>query len=230
MRMRNSSSNGSKCKSLACSLIAISSTMFSSLRTGALSARAVDVVQVDRAVGADAGGGGGQLGVVLQRRDDALDALGALAVVALERRGHRRLGRHDDADVEAQERPQLVLHAQVLRIAHGDGERVAVELDGDDAIHLGHRRGDHRQHVGLDREVAERDRVQRQLLGQRLGELIVVDQAHVDGHFAQQLAGVLVLLIDQQLLLLVGDETQVDQDLSDAAMGHVRRSQRLRVE
>ncbi len=43
------------------------------------------------------------------------------------------------------------------------------------------------------------DGLQRQLLGQRLGELLLVDQAHVDGDLAQQLAGMLMLLIDQQL-------------------------------
>ena len=32
--------------------------------------------------------------------------------------------------------------------------------------------------------------------------------------------GCCVLLIDQQLELLVGDEAQVDQDLSDATMCH----------
>jgi hypothetical protein len=50
--------------------------------------------------------------------------------------------------------------------------------------------------------------------------MLLGDEAHVDGDFAQQLARVLSLLIDQQLLLLVGDETHVDQDLSDAAMCH----------
>jgi hypothetical protein len=32
----------------------------------------------------------------------------------------------------------------------------------------------------------------------------------------------LMLLIDEQLLLLIGDETHVDEDLSDAAVGHGR--------
>ena len=54
MRMRNSSSNGSKWMSLAWSLMASSSTMFSSLRTGALSARASALGQVERAVAASA--------------------------------------------------------------------------------------------------------------------------------------------------------------------------------
>ncbi len=45
MRILNSFSKGSKCKSLAWSLIASSSTMFSSFRTGALSARASTLVR-----------------------------------------------------------------------------------------------------------------------------------------------------------------------------------------
>ena len=60
---------------------------------------------------------------------------------------------------------------------------------------------------------------QVQLLGEGLGELIVVDQAHVLGDLAQQLAGALLLLFEQQFELLVGDVTEVDQDLSDAAYG-----------
>ena len=103
------------------------------------------VVEIDRPIGANAGRRRGQIGIVLQRGDDALHAVGALAVVPLQRRSHRRLGRHHHANVEAQKRPQLVLHAQVLRIAHGDGERIAIELDRDDSIHLRHRRRDHRQ-------------------------------------------------------------------------------------
>ena len=45
MRILNSCSKGSKCKSLSRSLMAISSTMFSSLRTGALSASASTLVK-----------------------------------------------------------------------------------------------------------------------------------------------------------------------------------------
>ena len=45
------------------------------------------------------------------------------------------------------------------------------------------------------------------------------------GDLAQQLARVLLLLFEQQLQLLIGDEPQIDQDLSDAAMCHVMRVQ-----
>ena len=55
-----------------------------------------DAGEVDRAAG-HLRGRGGQLGVLLHRGDDALDALGVLAVVALQRGEHRRLGGDDDA-------------------------------------------------------------------------------------------------------------------------------------
>ena len=40
------------------------------------------------------------------------------------------------------------------------------------------------------------------------------------GDLAQQFAGPLLLLFEQHLQLIVGDETQVDQDLSDATNRH----------
>jgi hypothetical protein len=60
-----------------------------------------------------------------------------------------------------------------------------------------------------------------ELFGQGLGELIVVDQTHVLRDLAKQLASALMLLFEEQFELVVGDVTEVDQDLSDAALGHV---------
>ena len=80
------------------------------------------------------------------------------------------------------------------------------------------------EHLGVDVQVGERDDAEVQLFGERLGELIVVDQAHVHGDLAEHLAGTLLLLFDEQFELLVGDIAEVDQDLSDAALGHGRVS------
>ena len=74
--------------------------------------------------------------------------------------------------------------------------------------------------------LVNRRNLKRQLLAQRLGQLLLVDEPHVDRYFAQQLTRMLVLLIDQQLLLLIGDEPHVDQNLSNAAMCHVMRISR----
>ena len=85
MRILNSFSNGSKCKSLAWSLMASSSTMLSSLRTGALSARASTLVRSIGAVLLQGLGGRGQRRRPLHVGDQRLDALAARGVVAVQR-------------------------------------------------------------------------------------------------------------------------------------------------
>ncbi len=62
-----------------------------------------------------------------------------------------------------------------------------------------------------------RDDLHAHLLGEGLGELLVVDQAHLLGDLAEQLAGTLLLLFEQHFELVVGDEAEVDQNLSDAS-------------
>ena len=54
---------------------------------------------------------------------------------------------------------------------------VAVAADRDDPVHLRHRLADPLDHVGRDLLVLERDRLQVHLLGQRLDQLIVAEQA-----------------------------------------------------
>ena len=103
MRILNSFSNGSKCKSLAWSLIASSSTMFSSLRTGALSARASTLVRSTRGGLLHRLDRRGQLGVLLHVGDQRLDALAARRVVALQRLEHLLLGADHRLDVVARE-------------------------------------------------------------------------------------------------------------------------------
>jgi len=44
--------------------------------------------------------------------------------------------------------------------------------------------------------------------------------AHIHSDLSDQLTGALVLFFDNQLELLVGDISEVDQDLAKAAKGH----------
>ena len=53
----------------------------------------------------------------------------------------------------------------------------------------------------------------------QLGELVLATGA--DALSIEQLAGALMLLFKEQFELVVGDVTEVDQDLSDAALGHL---------
>jgi hypothetical protein len=64
------------------------------------------------------------------------------------------------------------------------------------------------------------DHLHAHLLGQGLRELLVGDQPHFFGDLAQQFTGVLLLLLQQHLELLVVDEAQVDENLTDATDCH----------
>ena len=220
MRILNSFSNGSKCKSLAWSLMAIRRTMFKSLRTGALSARASAPVRSSTPF-SRAAAAAGQVDVLLHVGDQRLDALAAGGIVPRQGLEHVLLRRHHRPHVATQEAPQLVDHRQLLRIAHGDRERVLLELDGHDAVELGHGLGDHGQHVGRHDQLGQADHLQAHLLGQTLHEVLVAQQAHADGHLAEQLGGPLPLLLEDHLHPVFGEETEVDQDLSDASQCHV---------
>ena len=90
----------------------------------------------------------------------------------------------------------------------------------DDAIHLGHRVGDRADDLLVQLDFGQVDHLHVHLLGQRLAELLVGDQPHVLGDLAQQFAGPLLLLFQQRLQLVVGDEAQIDQNLSDTPDGH----------
>ena len=59
------------------------------------------------------------------------------------------------------------------------------------------------------------------MFGQGLGQLLVADVAEILGQLAQQFAGALLLLIEQLFQLLVGDEAQVDENLTDPPQCHV---------
>ncbi len=97
----------------------------------------------------------------------------------------------------------------------------SLKLDGHDAVQLRHRLGDVREHVGRDHHVAEADHRHAHLLAQGLGQLLVGDQPHAHGDLPEHLAGPLLLLLQQHLQLLVAEEAQVDQDLTDTPNRHV---------
>ncbi len=192
--------------------------MLSSLRTGAVG-QGFDAGQVDGPVVLQRLGGGGQFLVGVHVRHQALDAF-ARCVVAVERFENVALGGHHGTNLVAQKRAQLVLDGEILRIAQGDGQRVVAKADGHDAIHLGHGVGDQPQHVGRHDRIGQMDDLHVPLLGQSLGQLLLVDEILSLGNLAQQLPGMLLLFFQQRFELLVGDETEVDQDLSDATNRH----------
>ncbi len=90
--------------------------------------------QFDRTVPGQRLGRCRQVLILVQRIDDAFQALIIPRVVLVERLLHLAFGGHDRANFEAQERPHLVLNSQVLRIAGGDRQQVVFELDRNDPI------------------------------------------------------------------------------------------------
>ena len=116
----------------------------------------------------------GQLHVGLHVGDEALDAFRPRRVVPLQRVDDVGFGRHHGPDIVAQKAPQFVDDRQLLRIAHGDRQRVVLEADRNNPVKLGHRLRHVRQDVRGNNDLAEFDHLQTHLLGQRLGHLLVV--------------------------------------------------------
>ena len=220
MRILNSFSNGSKCKSLAWSLMASSSTMFKSLRTGALSARASTLVRSSAPSLLQGLGRRRQRGVLLHVGDQRLDALAPRRVVAVQRPRHVLLRGHHRPDVVAQEAPQLVDDRQLLRIAHGDRQRVVLEADGHDAVELGHGLGDVGQHVGRHHHVGQADHLHAHLLGQPLGQLLVGRSAPCRWRSARTTRPAAAAAPPGALQPVLGEEAEVHQNLSDPPQGH----------
>jgi hypothetical protein len=62
-----------------------------------------------------------------------------------------------------------------------------------------------------------------------LGELLVVDEAHALGDPAEHFVRALLLFFQQDLELVVADEPEVDEDLTDASNGQGESSARFSV-
>ena len=123
-------------------------------------------------------------------------------------------------DVVAEQSAEFVGHLNLLRIGRGDREAVALELQRHHAVELGHRLADQADHVGRDLAVVERDEGRAPLLGESLAKLLVGVEAERHPDPPEEFAAASGLLLDHRFELLLVDEPEVDQDLSDALEGH----------
>ena len=181
-----------------------------------------DAGQIQRAFAAQRVGGLFQLCIVFHIGDEAFDAFGAGGVELIQRPLHVALGGDHGFDVVAQQRAELIANGELLRIAHGDGQRVVFKLDGNHAVQLRHRLGNSGQHVGGNFQFAKSDNPHAHLLGERLGQLLFGDVAQRFGNLAQQFARPALLLFQQQLELILRNHPQVDKNLTDATNGHAK--------
>ena len=166
--------------------------------------------------------GSRQVVVLLHVGNHLLDAFAPGRIIPRQGLQHVPLRRHHRPHFATEEAPQLVDDRELLRIAHGDGEHVVLEADGHDAVELGHGLRDHGQNVGGHDQVGQADHLQAHLFAQPLHEVFFAEQAHANGHLAEEFGGPLPLLLKDHLHPLFGEETKVDQDLSDASQCHVR--------
>ena len=135
----------------ALSLIASSSTMFRSLRTGAASA--ISSIASRSIVFSLRPGQRRQALVLLDLLDDVLDALVVAGVEPLDRRHHVGLGRDRPLDLGAQEHPQAVERRRVLRLGHRhrDALVLLVLRDRHDLVGRRHALVDQLGQLGRDR-------------------------------------------------------------------------------
>ena len=104
------------------------------------------------------------------------------------------------------------------RIGHRHCQHAAgvVQLDRQDLVKLAHRLVDqlHRFFLHAEVFVVEADDLHSLLFGQRERELVFGDELHRDGGLAGQFAR-LTMLIEDLPKLVVVDEAEIDEDLSD---------------
>ena len=110
-------------------------------------------------------------------------------------------GQLDDHFVEAEQVAQIVGGANVGWIADGDGQHLVLEGQRQHLVDRRHRFRNERQHFGRRLDLGEIDDLQIVLFGQRLEELLLGDEALLDGGLAGEDALVLRFVEDLPELL-----------------------------
>ena len=152
--------------------------------------------------------------------DDRFDRVGRGRIILLDRLLNLGFRRHADLDVVAEQHPQLVGDLNLLRLRRRDREPVALQRERHDAVELRHRLADDLQHVALERRVSQLGDGRSPLLGERLRQLLLRDHRHRDADAAQQLAAARSLFGQHRFELLLVDDAEVDQDLSEPSECH----------
>ena len=173
-----------------------------------------DVGQVDRTVAAKLCRRFFEIIVFFEIVDDLCDAVSIVVEILVDRFEDLSFGGDLETNLVTQETPQFILHSQVLRITGGQRQDAFVQLQRHHAIQLSHFIGDRfARFVRRSLEVLHVDRLQAKLFGQRLDQLFVVDQAHINGNTSNQTTA-LRLLFHEHFELIVVDRTKIDQNLT----------------
>ena len=136
------------------------------------------------------------------------------AVVAVDRPADvaQRRDHHPDGVTRGlgKEVPELL-----ARLGGGDVEPVVAETDRDGVLLARHVLGDERERVGLDVLAAQVGDGHAEELRERVDEVAVVEEAHLDEDLADLAAG-LALLGESLLELLLGHEAALDEQVAQA--------------
>ena len=158
----------------------------------------------------------GEVDVVDVELADHLIEIGALVVVARQRRLEARLRRDDRLDVVLGEELELVDRVDVRRIGHRDDQRRAVAADRDDLMLLADLARHELEHARVDLDLRQVDRRQAVLLRDELSQRLVVDVTETRQRRAQAFARALGFVL-RLLKLLEREHLLANQQLSNTA-------------
>ena len=139
---------------------------------------------------------------------------GGLVVVLLDRAPDRLLGRDHRLDVVSGEELDVVEREDVGGIGGRQDQRRARPVDGDHGVLDRDLLGDQLDHGGLDLELVEIDRGHAVLLGDEIGELVLVQEAEL-GDLRAEPTALRAGLLARLAQLLRAEEVLLDEKLPD---------------
>ena len=125
-----------------------------------------------------------------------------------------RLACQDNADVLRQDEAQLVGGGGVYDRVGGEGDVMLADLDRHYHVGARHGCGDGGPHLDGDVRLGEVDDVGAHVAGEHAEEVVFGKIALLDDDIARRLAGVVVLLLNGESLLVV-DDAVLDGDVED---------------
>ena len=171
-------------------------------------------------------GGLQALVVDLARFDLVQDAVDGevVAVILFDRTRDLGLPREPQLEVQLAPEPRahLVDRDDVVGVGDGDDQAApfGVQRDGEDVVALGEVPRDQLQRRGVHHDLGQVDAAKAELLGQRIAQRGLGDEAQIDQQLADGLVG-LELLEQGDAQLVLGQDALQDQDLPDVALGLV---------
>ena len=153
-------------------------------------------------------------GRALHLRHDVGDAPALAVVRSIDGLPDRRLRGHGGDHLKIRHEAHIVQGEDVGGVAHGERQRIALELDGQDLVFAGDLLRDELEDVGVDVQLGERDRLDPVLAGQEGDQVLFGDEAELDEDATELVVGALLLLQGARELLVV-DQSLADEEIAE---------------